>query len=42
MTNGYEVYNCIAQAHALVHLGCWTHCLRYFIWLSSRFVAENS
>jgi transposase len=29
MTDGYEVYNGIAQAHGLVHLGCWAHCRRY-------------
>lgn len=31
MSDGYEVYNQIAQAHQLVHLGCWAHCRRYFI-----------
>jgi transposase len=31
MTDGYEVYNGIAKIHALVHLGCWAHCRRYFI-----------
>jgi transposase len=31
MTDGYEVYNGIAKSHALVHLGCWAHCRRYFI-----------
>jgi len=31
MTDGYEVYDAIADAHRLVHLGCWTHCRRYFI-----------
>lgn len=31
MTNGYEVYNAIAAANGLVHLGCWVHCRRYFI-----------
>ena len=31
MTDGYEVYNGIARTHALVHLGCWAHCRRYFI-----------
>lgn len=31
MTDGYEVYNGIAQAHGLVHLGCWAHCRRYFV-----------
>nr|MDQ2734236.1 IS66 family transposase [Pseudomonadota bacterium] len=30
MTDGYEVYNKIAKAHKLVHLGCWAHCRRYF------------
>ena len=30
ITDGYEVYNQIAQAHKLVHLGCWAHCRRYF------------
>lgn len=31
MTDGYEVYDNVVQAHALVHLGCWTHCRRYFV-----------
>ena len=31
MTDGYEVYNGIAQTHGLVHLGCWAHCRRYFV-----------
>lgn len=30
MTDGYEVYDAVAQTHQLVHLGCWTHCRRYF------------
>jgi transposase len=30
MTDGYEVYDKIAQATRLVHLGCWAHCRRYF------------
>jgi transposase len=30
MTDGYDVYDKVAQAHALVHLGCWAHCRRYF------------
>ena len=30
MTDGYEVYNAIADGHQLVHLGCWAHCRRYF------------
>lgn len=31
MSDGYEVYNAVAQTHQLVHLGCWTHARRYFI-----------
>ena len=31
MSDGYEVYSQIAQAHQLVHLGCWAHCRRYFV-----------
>ena len=31
MSDGYEVYNQIAQAYQLVHLGCWTHCRRYMV-----------
>ena len=31
MTDGYEVYNGIAQTNALVHLGCWAHARRYFV-----------
>jgi transposase/regulator of replication initiation timing len=31
MSDGYEVYNQIAQAHGLIHLGCWAHCRRYFV-----------
>jgi hypothetical protein len=27
ITDGYEVYNGIAKAQGLVHLGCWAHCL---------------
>ncbi|WP_029524734.1 IS66 family transposase [Polaromonas glacialis] len=30
MTDGYAVYDAIAQAHHLVHLGCWAHCRRGF------------
>lgn len=30
MTDGYEVYNAVADTQRLVHLGCWTHCRRYF------------
>lgn len=30
MTDGYEVYDTVAETHQLVHLGCWTHCRRYF------------
>lgn len=31
MTDGYEVYDKVADTHGLVHLGCWTHCRRYFL-----------
>lgn len=31
MSDGYEVYNALAAAHDLVHLGCWTHARRYFV-----------
>ena len=30
MTDGYDVYDTVAESHRLVHLGCWTHCRRYF------------
>jgi len=30
MSDGYDVYDAIATEHKLVHLGCWTHCRRYF------------
>lgn len=30
MSDGYEVYNAIADEHRLVHLGCWAHARRYF------------
>jgi transposase len=30
MTDGYEVYDTVAQTHHLVHLACWAHCRRYF------------
>jgi len=30
MTDGYDVYDTVARTHQLVHLGCWTHCRRYF------------
>lgn len=30
MSDGYEPYAAIAEQHRLVHLGCWTHCRRYF------------
>ncbi|MBS3998684.1 MAG: IS66 family transposase [Hydrogenophaga sp.] len=30
MSDGYEVYNKIAVANQLVHIGCWAHCRRYF------------
>ena len=31
MSDGYDVYDQIARAYGLVHLGCWTHCRRYFV-----------
>ena len=31
MSDGYEVYAQVAQAHELVHLGCWAHCRRYMV-----------
>ena len=31
MSDGYEVYNGIAQSHHLIHLGCWAHARRYFV-----------
>ena len=31
MSDGYEVYNGIARAHGLTHLGCWAHARRPFI-----------
>jgi len=31
MSDGYEVYDTVADAHRLVHLGCWAHCRRYFL-----------
>lgn len=31
MSDGYEVYNGIAHAHRLIHLGCWAHARRYFV-----------
>ena len=31
MTDGYEVYDKIAHAHKLVHLGCWAHARRYMV-----------
>lgn len=31
MSDGYEVYNALAQAHGLTHLGCWAHARRYFV-----------
>jgi len=30
MTDGYEIYDTVAETYKLVHLGCWTHCRRYF------------
>ena len=29
MTECCKVYVTVADAHGLVHLGCWTHCRRY-------------
>jgi transposase len=31
ITDGYEVYNGIARAHGVTHLGCWVHARRPFI-----------
>jgi transposase len=31
MSDGYEVYNGIATARGLIHLGCWAHARRYFV-----------
>ncbi len=31
MSDGYEVYGGLAQAHGLTHLGCWAHVRRYFV-----------
>ena len=31
MTDGYEVYNDIAQTQRLTHLACWAHCRRYWL-----------
>lgn len=31
MSDGYQVYDGIAQAHGLTHLGCWVHARRPFI-----------
>lgn len=30
MTDGYDVYDKVAQTQGLVHLACWAHCRRYF------------
>jgi transposase len=30
MSDGYEPYAAITEQHQLVHLGCWSHCRRYF------------
>ncbi|MGH8703671.1 MAG: IS66 family transposase [Burkholderiales bacterium] len=30
LTDGYEPYNAVANAHGLVHAGCWAHARRYF------------
>ena len=29
--DGYEVYNGLAAAHSVIHLGCWAHARRYFV-----------
>ncbi|MGZ8196468.1 MAG: IS66 family transposase [Methylosarcina sp.] len=31
MSDGYEVYNAIAAANGVIHLGCWAHARRYFV-----------
>jgi transposase len=31
MSDGYEVYDQIAQAQRLTHLACWAHCRRYWM-----------
>jgi transposase len=31
MSDGYEVYNAIAAANGMIHLGCWAHARRYFV-----------
>jgi transposase len=31
MSDGYEVYNGIATARGVIHLGCWAHARRYFV-----------
>jgi hypothetical protein len=31
MSDGYEVYNAIAETNGLTHLGCWAHARCYFI-----------
>lgn len=31
MSDGYEVYNAIAAANGVTHLGCWAHTRRYFV-----------
>jgi hypothetical protein len=31
MSDGYEVYNALAAAHGVIHLGCWAHARRYFV-----------
>jgi hypothetical protein len=30
MSDGGAVYDIIAEANGLTHLGCWSHCRRYF------------
>src|SRR3990172_8960937 len=31
LTDGYEAYESVAKARALVHLGCWAHARRRFV-----------
>jgi transposase len=31
MSDGYDLYNAIAETQGLTHLGCWAHARRYFV-----------
>lgn len=31
MTDGYKVYDVVAEIYAIIHLACWVHARRYFI-----------